>query len=136
LAWIIDLSFSCWGLCRNWFQYVIMVCFIIGLRTRSWSTLLSICDSYTCVWSKSFKFLAYNSHPHTLYHVLMLIYLIVAKRKWEIFCVVCKFHNPKWLWKKVLENLKRCFSQDAIACHGSLENGLLVISLFGYNNWI
>ncbi|KAK7822755.1 hypersensitive-induced response protein 1 [Quercus suber] len=41
-----------------------------------------------------------------------------------------------WLSRRNLVSLRKFLSQDAISCLGALEVSFLVISLFGYSNWM
>lgn len=57
-------------------------------------------------------------------------------RRWVICFVVYKLTNPLWLSRRNLVSLRKFLSQDAISCLGALEVSFLVISLFGYSNWM
>jgi hypothetical protein len=109
------------------FQYVFIVYFTIGMcrriggyRDSMKKNSVYICSYiYKCwveiLWISCIPIM----HIIPILILCMLIYVIAVKSKWGgYFRVVCKFNNLKWLWKKVLENLRRCFSQDAIVCHG------------------
>ncbi|KAK9995988.1 hypothetical protein SO802_020674, partial [Lithocarpus litseifolius] len=57
-------------------------------------------------------------------------------KRWVIYFVVYKLTNLLWLSRRNLASLRKFLSQDAISCLGALEVSFLVISLFGYSNWM